>query len=181
MKNEDKSKPTGYKAFDEVIESVRSLAEHLDKTKDELSFAFLLGGAYNEEEHGMHLISTEVGKLEHPEVYEAAVELFVSTMKKNDLFARLIMETFFKFQNKEAKVVKLSVDSPIEALMVLKNIIANEGHLPDLDKLPPELKKRLPELKEYLAQKIAEQNDKKQTDDYPSPIFPLKKKNEKGN
>ncbi|PXV66827.1 hypothetical protein CLV62_10488 [Dysgonomonas alginatilytica] len=149
---------TGNQAFDNVIESVQLLHEYIYAVDDETTFALVLGGAINEEDV-MQGISVNVGNFQNPQIFDTAVKVLTNAMRENDLISRLIIQAFENYRNKgNVKVVKLSVDSPLEALIVLKSLIENGGKVPDLDQLPPELAKvisqKIPDLAELLSSKI---------------------------
>ncbi|NDV68640.1 hypothetical protein [Dysgonomonas sp. 25] len=139
MGMENQNERTGNIAFDNVIESVKLLHEYIQANDDETTFSIVLGGALKDETT-MHCINVVVGDLNNPPIFDSAMQSLVNTMKESELIAKLIFTAYHTYNtNKNVKVVKLSVDSPLDALYLLKNIISNNIDIQNLDDLPPDL------------------------------------------
>lgn len=139
MGTENQNVKTGNEAFDYVISSVQLLHEYIQVNDDNATFALVFGGTLSDE-NTMHCINVMVGNLSSPPVFEAALQSIVKTMKESDIMTRLIFSAYHSYQtNGKVKVVKMKVDSPLDALVLLKNIIDNVNSISDLEQIPSDL------------------------------------------
>ena len=158
MGTDNQETKTGNQAFDNVIESVHLLHEYIYAVDDETTFALVLGAVLNDE-NVMQGVSINVGNLQNPPIFDAGVKILANAMKNNELIARLVIQAYHNYKTKgNVKVVKLTVDSPLDALMMLKNMLSNGETIPELSQLPPELAKmiaeKIPDLAKILSHKM---------------------------
>lgn len=157
MRTENQNVETGNPAFDNVISSMKLLHEYIHSVDDETTFALVVGGALNDE-NVMQGISVNVGNFQNPLIFDTVVKILTKAMRESDLIARLIIQAYQSYESKgNVKIVKLSADSPLDALMILKSIIEKGGKVSDLDRLPPELANiisQIPDLEKILSKKI---------------------------
>jgi len=164
---------TGHQAFDNIITSLEILHNYIQEHEDEATFAILIGGA--KVDNNYHLCNSFTGDLRNPKIFKAAIQSITNTMRESDLFTKLIIAAYHNYKSEgNIKVVKLTVDSPFDALMLLKKLINQENNVPDLDDLPLEL---LQALVDSLPPDIAKGfYEKELCDDPDCPICAIKQR-----
>lgn len=138
MGTQNLNEVTGNEVFDNIISSLQLLHEYIQVNDDDLTFALFFGGVA--QDNGMLPVNSSVGDLSNPTIFKAAVHSLSTTMKESDKFAKLIIAAYHSFQSdSNVKVLKFSVESPLDALMMLKSLV-NEGNSTSiLDKIPIEV------------------------------------------